>query len=72
MFRNSVEVSAFWMFTLMREPDQLRRVVQELLQIVNEGRIKPIIGGVDPLQRATDAIEALESRASHGKLLRKP
>lgn len=72
MFRNSVAVSAFWMFTLMRQPELLGKVVGELLGIVKEARIKPVIGGVFSLDRAAEAIQLMESRGSRGKLVLKP
>jgi NADPH:quinone reductase len=72
MFFNSVSVSAFWVFTLLRYPEMLRKIASELLETVKDGKIRPVIGGVYNLDRATEAIQALESRGSHGKLLLKP
>lgn len=72
MFRNSVAVSAFWMFTLMRQPELLGKIVGDLLGIVKEARIKPVIGGVFGLDRAAEAIQLMESRGSLGKLVLKP
>lgn len=72
MFRNSVSVSAFWMFTLMRQPELLRKIAGELLQIVKEANLKPVIGGVFGLDRAVDAIQLMEARGSMGKLVLKP
>ncbi len=72
MFRNSVAISVFWMATLSQAPERLAGVVRELLGIVEAGHIQPVIGAVYPLEKGADALLALESRGTIGKLLLKP
>lgn len=72
LFRNSVSVSAFWMMTLMQEAERQASVVRELLEIVAQGKLVPLIGAVYPLEKGGEALQALESRRSTGKLLLKP
>lgn len=72
MFKNSVAVSAFWMFTLAHQSDALREMVQELLLMVAREGIRPIISQVYALRDASQALAALESRSTYGKLLLKP
>lgn len=72
MFRNSIAISAFWMFTLTQQPQLLGQVIGELLRVVQEANICPIVGAVYPLERAAEAIQAMETRKTHGKLLLKP
>ena len=72
MFKNSVTIGAFWMFTLSHHPDLLQETVQGLLQLVAREGIHPIIGQVYPLSEASAALTSLESRGTYGKLLLKP
>jgi len=71
MFQNSVAVSAFWLFTLMREPERMAAVVRELTALAESGRIAPVIGRIYPLEEAAQALLDLESRKTTGKLLLK-
>jgi NADPH2:quinone reductase len=72
MFRNSVAVSAFWMFTLVHQASALREMVRELLSFVSSEGIRPNIGRTYPLSDASEALTALESRNTYGKLVLKP
>jgi NADPH2:quinone reductase len=72
MFRNSVTVSVFWLFTLLQHPELLAPVVRELLELADKGAATPLIGGVYPLEKGAEALEALEARRTTGKLLLKP
>ncbi len=71
LFHHSVSVGAFWMFTLAQEPEKQAAVVRELIELVEKTDIVPVIGKVYPLERGAEALQALESRASIGKLLLK-
>ncbi len=72
LFQNSVSISAFWMITLTREGKLLNPLVRELLEIVAKSDIRPIIGHVYPLSDVAEALKALESRHTQGKLLLVP
>lgn len=72
MFRNSVSVAAFWMVTLGQRPERQAQLVGELLTIVEQAKIVPVIGGIYPLEKGAEALLALESRRTIGKLLLKP
>jgi NADPH2:quinone reductase len=67
-----VSVAAFWMVTLGQRPDRLAQLVAELLAIVEQAKIVPVIGGVYPLENGAEALLALESRRTIGKLLLRP
>jgi alcohol dehydrogenase len=43
-----------------------------VLDLVAEGRLKPVIGGIYPLERGIEAVKALESRDFFGKIIVKP
>jgi len=72
LFHNSVAVSAFWMFTLALHPELLPPVAKELLDIVRQANIRPVIGGVYSLEQAAGAIQAMEARRTTGKIILKP
>jgi NADPH:quinone reductase-like Zn-dependent oxidoreductase len=72
MFKNLVAVSAFGMFTLAHHSDAMREMVQELLLMVSREGIHPTMGQVYALRDSGQALTALESRSTYGKLLLKP
>jgi NADPH2:quinone reductase len=55
-----------------RRPDFLRPGCEELLRLLAEGRIRPVIGRTLPLREAAEAHRFLASRASYGKILLTP
>jgi len=50
-------------------PGTLRRVRQGVQQLLDEGRLTPAIGMTFPLERAADALRALEERRAVGKVV---
>ncbi|MGH8964432.1 MAG: zinc-binding dehydrogenase [Actinomycetes bacterium] len=52
-------------------PDQstVRALLEKALQLVAQGRVRPVIGATYPLDRASAAHRALEDRATAGKTL---
>ncbi len=63
-----VHYSAF----VQREPAQAREEIARLLDWCAEGRLKPHIHRVYPLAETADALRALESRQTRGKILVAP
>jgi NADPH2:quinone reductase len=53
-------------------PDVVRAAVAELLALWGEGALEPRVGAELPLERANDALDLLESRASTGKVVLVP
>lgn len=72
LYQNSVSVSAFWLVTLASHVPLYQKVVAELYEIIHNSKIRPIIGGVYDFEQAAEAMRALESRRTFGKLLVKP
>lgn len=72
LFQNSVAVSGFWLVTLASQPKLFQEVIGELMGIIENSSIRPIIGAVYTFDQAAEAFEALESRRSYGKLLLRP
>ncbi|MFV0644398.1 MAG: NADPH:quinone oxidoreductase family protein [Sphingomonadaceae bacterium] len=59
----------FWGGFMEHDAGNFRAQVDELLQMLQEGKIRPRISGLFPLERAADAITQLEERMATGKLV---
>ena len=57
---------------VVREPEAHRRNMVELFRLWEAGQIKPLVWKSLPLAELPDALGALESRASHGKIVVRP
>jgi len=53
-------------------PDELRRNRAELLAMLADGRIRPLVGGIHPLDEAAEAMRRVFERESVGKVLIRP
>ncbi|MDZ4338836.1 MAG: NADPH:quinone oxidoreductase family protein [candidate division NC10 bacterium] len=54
---------------MMRQPDSVGASGRELVRLLDDGRITPVVGNVFPLKEAAEAHRLLESRGSYGKLV---
>ncbi|MFZ9396456.1 MAG: zinc-binding dehydrogenase, partial [Erythrobacter sp.] len=59
----------FWGAFTAREPVKFRQQVEELFQLLREGKIDPLVSETFPLSRGGEAIAKLESRQAVGKLV---
>lgn len=59
----------FWGAFTARNPDAFRAQVADLFAMLGDGRIAPRISARYPLERAADAIAALENRQALGKIV---
>lgn len=59
----------FWGAFTMREPDAFRAQVAELFELIETGKIDPLVSQTFPLARGGEAIAKLESRQAVGKLV---
>ncbi|UYV15471.1 NADPH:quinone oxidoreductase family protein [Porphyrobacter sp. ULC335] len=59
----------FWGAFTAREPEAFRAQVQELFDLMQAGKIDPLVSETFPLARAGDAIAKLEAREAVGKLV---
>ena len=64
----SKTVSGFWLVDCFGKKDMLNDVVEELFQLVADGKLKPVIGATYPLSEAADAHRLMLSRKSVGKI----
>jgi len=53
-------------------PAAYREDLQQVLRLVGEGHIKPLVGGTWPLTQVAEAHRALESRSVAGKIVLLP
>ncbi|WP_108880343.1 zinc-binding dehydrogenase [Anderseniella sp. Alg231-50] len=65
-------VGVFWGDHLVREPDRHRANMSQLLDWVVDGKIKPHIHKVYPLEETSDALMAIARREVRGKVIVTP
>ncbi len=69
LLKNASAVGVFWGEMIMREPEQHRANMIEVLDWCAKGRLKPHVHATYPLARIGEAITALDKRQVTGKLL---
>ena len=62
-------VGVFWGASIERDIDLYQRRNNELLQYYVEGKLKPLVSGTYPLEKAAEAINMLAQRKVVGKLV---
>jgi NADPH:quinone reductase len=72
LLQGSKAIVGFWLVHVLARRDLAVPMIGELLGALATGALQVTIGGVYPLSEAAAAHEALESRASTGKLLLDP
>jgi len=65
-------VGVFWGDYAKREPGRFMADLQQLFAWLREGKLRPLIAGTYPLERAAEAISALMERRVSGKLVVTP
>jgi NADPH2:quinone reductase len=69
LMRRNLAVVGFWLTPLVSLPGHYREPLAELLALLVDGRLRPVIGGEYPLAEARRAHEDLLARRSTGKLV---
>ncbi len=59
----------FWGAFTVREPVRFRQQVEELFELMQAGKINPLVSETFPLERGGEAIARLENRQAVGKLV---
>jgi NADPH2:quinone reductase len=62
-------VGVFWGDFIRREPRAAQTDLQDLMAMLEQGQIKPLISGRYSLQEAPKAILELSQRRAQGKLI---
>jgi NADPH2:quinone reductase len=72
LMARSTAVIGFWLIHLLQRPGMLVEAVTDLLGLIADGSIRPVIGASYALAEAADAHRALLDRSSIGKLVLEP
>jgi NADPH:quinone reductase len=72
LMARSTAVIGFWLVHVMQRPALFAAAVTDLLGMIADGSIRPVIGQTYPLAGAADAHRALLDRSSVGKLVLHP
>lgn len=69
LLKGASVVGVFWGESTIREPDNYRRDMTDLVRWMGEGKLKPHIGGRYPMAQAPDALAVMMSGKAVGKLV---
>jgi NADPH2:quinone reductase len=71
--RHGTAIVGFWlMLAFSRPQEMLGGPLAELMSLVQQGSLKPVVGATYPLAEAAQAHRDLEARKTTGKLLLLP
>jgi NADPH2:quinone reductase len=66
----NVSVHGFYLGRLTQlQPELVREAAGELVELWERGVLRPVVGAEFPLEQATEALDLIESRRSHGKVV---
>jgi NADPH2:quinone reductase len=69
LLNNTEVVGAGWGAYVMSKPELNREVGAAVGRMVDEGVVRPIVGERFPLERAGEALRAIEERRATGKVV---
>jgi NADPH2:quinone reductase len=69
LLKGSSVAGVFWGRFTELEPDRHKKNTAELLAALRDGRLKPHIGAVFPLDQAAEALQLLADRRATGKIV---
>jgi len=69
LFQNSLKVSGFVLYTVSSMPDKHQEGIEQSFKLMEQGKLKMLIGKSYPLADAAEAHRLMESRGSVGKLV---
>jgi NADPH2:quinone reductase len=72
LMAHSTAVIGFWLVHIVQKPALLAEAVNDLLAMIADGSLRPVVGGTYPLEDAPTAHRALLDRSSTGKLILTP
>lgn len=72
LMHGSKTISGFWLANCFGKKEMMNDVIDELFALVSQGKLKPVIGGTYPLDKASEAHTAMLSRSTTGKIVLKP
>jgi len=69
LFQKSLKVSGFVLYTVSAMPDKHHEGIEKSFQLMDQGKLKMLVGKTFPLADAAEAHRYMESRQSVGKLV---
>jgi len=72
LLKNLSVVGVYWGAYLVREPARAREIHDALVAMYQAGQLRPTVSRALPLAELPEGLAALESRASHGKIVVRP
>jgi NADPH:quinone reductase len=69
LLNNTDVVGAGWGAYVMGKAEVNRQIGAEVNRLVDEGFVRPIVGGRFPLERASEALELIDGRGATGKVV---
>jgi len=72
LMHGSKTISGFWLANCFGKKELLNDVIEELFQLISNGKLKPVIGATFPLSQAADAHKSMLARESVGKIALDP
>lgn len=70
--RNKTIIGYFLAEYFEKAPEKVLPAIMRVLEMVNSGAVKPVIGATFPLEQAVDAFNFMQNRQNIGKVLIKP
>jgi NADPH2:quinone reductase len=71
MYAKSASVQGLWLTYLSQKREIMEPAWQQLAAYINQGKLKPEIGQMVPLERAVEAYKVLEQGKNYGKIVLK-
>jgi NADPH:quinone reductase len=69
LLNNTEVVGAGWGAYVMGKAEVNRQIGAEVNRLVDEGFVRPIVGGRFPLEQASAALELIDGRGATGKVV---
>jgi len=69
LLKNTEVVGAGWGAYVMSKPDLNREIGAAIERMVDDGVVRPIVGQRFALERASDALQAIDERRATGKVV---
>lgn len=69
---NTEVIGAGWGAYVMSKPDVIRHIGAEVMKLIEQGFVRPIVGARFPFDRAADALTLIDKRGATGKVVLEP
>jgi NADPH2:quinone reductase len=66
---NTEVIGAGWGAYVMGKPEVTRQIGAEIMRLVDQGFVRPIVGARFPLERASEALKLIDERGATGKVV---